>query len=647
MNSVKRFLSLIFYLISSLFILNAQISGYNLSTQVYQEFKDSKARIRTQNLVNSGENQFPFNVLVSFQSSIRTTSFSSKHLLFVIDQEQALKHSDTIKTIISSLEQKNFDFSTTILFTYDDTPSVIKKDMILGTEVYLNNANVNENTTAVILNFDTKKNEIITSSNGVSSPSFLVKSALNLFAKNNLETSFPTYYVSQQNKFKFFQDQNLDFFFKQEIPAIKLNFAIDTPQENITQFCDDFITTYSENKDFLWDQHFIIVKLFKSYKRMTERNIVHLIILLFFMCIMFIFLLGFVNANIKNKTWKRIRKIWFSAPIIFILILLGFFTGKGEYLIFASRLTYTGKIVFLFITQCLWSLLYCSIYFVIQIKKRKNLLSAKAIDFLIVFSSSLNLYIFSIIDISLFPVFLITLFFAILLLILSKKYLHIILFVLMIVSYIPYIHTIFNSADMYLFQKTFTENNFYFIAESLLLTPVILTYFRILISFQKKLKTYKKLIIATSIGYGCVMLLFGIAGFFTTTAYKFQYIDSKTITPIESGKPVTKIQWNDKKIFTDNVRTLKIVIPENTIQCDVEVSTDNVSPVLYSDCDYIMRTPTIAAFLIPSKPETQLMFTYGFSKPQSTITVNTIYFDELKDCYISNTIQINTGRGNE
>ncbi len=121
-----------FYLISSLFILNAHISGYNLSTQVYQEFKDSKARIRTQNLVNSSENQFPFNVLVSFQSNIRTTSFSSKHLLFVIDQEQALKHSDTIKTIISSLEQKNFDFSTTILFTYDDTPSVIKKDMILG-----------------------------------------------------------------------------------------------------------------------------------------------------------------------------------------------------------------------------------------------------------------------------------------------------------------------------------------------------------------------------------------------------------------------------------------------------------------------------------------------------------------------------------
>ena len=88
-----------------------------------------------------------------------------------------------------------------------------------------------------------------------------------------------------------------------------------------------------------------------------------------------------IDLEELNKTWKRIRKIWFSAPIILILILLGFFTGKGEYLIFASRLTYTGKIVFLFVSQCLWSLLYCSIYFVIQIKKRKNCIVPKTSGF--------------------------------------------------------------------------------------------------------------------------------------------------------------------------------------------------------------------------------------------------------------------------
>lgn len=646
MKRAKLFFTLFFYLFFSIFLLNAQATGYELSTRVYNQFNHSKLNIRTQSLVTSSENQFPFNVFITFNSDRNTRDFSSKQLLIVFDQAQSIKNIDLINTLLKSLQEADYNFPITVLFSYDDTPNVLKKDNLYGTKVYLNNSNINENTTALIVDLNNTKNTIITSSNGIASPSILVKNSLNLFLKSGITTALPIYYVSQQNRYKFFTDNQLDFFFEQEIPAIKFTFTVKTSVQSIFDICNQFINNYSNEKDLVWDQYFIILKIFNTYRRLTEQTIVTLIIILFFICTLFIFLLGFVNASIKNKTWKKIKKIWYAAPIIFILILLAFLFGKVPFLWLGKNLTYTGKIVFLLLSQLFWSFLFTSVYFIIQIKKGNEILSEKAIDFLIVFTSSLNLFIFSFMDISLFPIFLLTVILSILLLIFNKRFLHIVLFICMIIPYIPYIHTIFTYADIYLFQQSFTHNNYFFIVESLLLTPIILTYFRILTSFKTKLFTYKRLIIVTSTAFVFFMTILTVTGAIITRYHTQTFIAKNPVIPEVSKKTVTSIKWKDKKIFTDNIRTLQISLPANTIQCEVLISTEDSSPVLYSNSDYVVTAANQASFLIPSNPAKSMVFTYGFDKPESKITVNTIYFDSLTGTYLSNTSTKITGDTN-
>jgi len=647
MKSVKKVIISAFLFVFSAFFLTAQTTGFDLSNSVYDTFYSPKLRIRTQNLVNSSENQFPFNVYVTFQSQDRSRSFSSKQFIIVIDQEQALKHTDFVRTLLNSLQNQTNEYTTIILFSYGDYQNVEKQGMIYGTSVYLNTANVNENTTGLILDLEAQKNAIITSSNGISSPSFLVKTAMNLFSKNEIPVTLPAYYISQQYKFNFFLDQQLDFFFKQEIPAIKLSFTSNTPEQNIFSLCTDFIEQYNSRKDFIWDQHFIIVRIFKSYHRLVERNIVRLIITLFFMCILFIFLLGFVNSNIKNKTWKKIKQIWFAAPIIFILILIAFFIGKIEFLLFGKNFSYTGKIAFLFVTQIFWSMILCSTYFVLQIKKGMELLNEKAIDFLIFFTSSFNLFVFSFMDISLFPLLLLDVMISILLLILNKKYLHIILCFLMVIPYAPYIHNIFQSAEISLFQQFYTDQNLIYIPEALLITPIILTYFRILTSFREKLSTYKRLVITNTIGLVITVGIFSGIGIASTLYRNKTYTKKEVLVPQVTSEDKIICKWTDRQIFTDKVRTLNIRLPEDTVQCKVLLDSVNVAPVQYSNSDFEMLTPTQASFLIPYYPGSRLTFTYGYENLYSLVTIETIYYDSDTGNLYSSIKHISTGGYNE
>lgn len=638
----KAFFFLTFLSLLSETLLFANTSGYDVSNQVYNEFYEKNLKISTQNIVISGENQFPFNIITQFKSKNFQNDFFTKKFLFVVDQEQSLKNPKLIKNLIEILKKSSYDFDIELLFSYGDNQKVLKQGMICGSQEFLNNSNINENTTVIILDFSNSENSIITSSNGISSPSFLVKTGYNLFLDNKIEAKLPTYYISQQNKFHFFVDNQLNFFFQQGIPAIKYSFSENEEPNKIILFCSDFIENYSNNINYSWDQHFIIIKLINKYYRITEQNIVRLIIFLFFACVLFITLLSFINSNKRNKTWKRIKKIWFSAPLTFFIILASFFLGKGIYFIFKKYFSLQGSITFLLSLQLILSFLFSSTYYVFQLKKGQETINAKSIDFVLIFSTGFNLFIFSFIDISLFPLMLLIFILAILMLIIKKRQVHIVIFFLMCIPFIPYIHTIISNADLFLLNNFFTNENIIFIPESLILTPIILTYFRIFASFKTKLFNYKRIIITISNSF-CFLTICII--FLGISVSKF--LEKKKTTKIptinEINADLIEISYDDKHIFSDTVRTLKIKIPDNTFQCSVILSTEKTSPILYSDYDFEVLSPTKASFLVPYKPGTEFSFVYGIENLKSEIFVNIITGDENLNIYSSYSKKIKTG----
>lgn len=621
MKKAWLYLLFLFTFLNTSIGIFAQTTGYEISNKVYETFNTKKVQIRTQDLVISGENQFPYNVIINFQSYGLPKSFNSKQLLLVIDQEQALKHKYLINYLIEYFQEHPKTYNATILLACGDNPELTKANMISGTNVYLQNSDDDENTTAIYINLDDSKNQIVTSSNGISSPSFLVKAAFNIFSKNHLNANLPLYYFSQQHKFKFFLDSQLDNFFTQEIPAIKLSFNKNCEELTIFEVCSEMISEVELNTNNMWDQHFIIYKVGNTYFRINETDIVRLIISLFFICILFNFILFFVNHNIKNLNWKKIIKIWYSVPLTYLLIYAGFFAGKLFYVIFASRLTYTGKISFLFSAQLICSLLFTSVYFVLQIKKGHRSIEPKSIDFLIVFTSSINLILFSLVDISLFPIMLITLLLSIGLLIFTKRFFHIAILVIMILQYIPYIHNINSIADPVLFQSYFTTKVSYYAWETLVMSPLVLTYLRILASFKNKLKNYKELIIVTGITTGFLVVTVIITAITITNSYNKERLNVKTADIKTVEYAPLDFKYYDSQIFTDKIRKINVKVPENTIHCIVNVETTSNSPILYSDNDVISISPNKSTFAIPYKPSGDLQFTYGYLTDESTIEV--------------------------
>lgn len=642
MKKAFFFLTFLSLFLLSETLLFANTSGYEISNQVYNKFYEKKLKISTQNIVVSGENQFPFNIIVQFNSKNSNNVFFTKKLLFVVDQEQSLKNPELIKNLIEILKKSSYDFDLELLFSYGDNQKVLKQGMICGSQEFLNNSNINENTTVIILDFSNSENSIITSSNGISSPSFLVKNGYNIFLDNKIESKLPTYYISQQNKFHFFVDNQLNFFFQQGIPAIKYSFSENEDPNKIILFCSAFIENYSKNINYSWDQHFIIIKLINKYYRLTEQNIVRLIIFLFFACVLFITLLSFINSNKRNKTWKRIKKIWFSAPLTFFIILLSFFLGKGIYFIFRKNFSLQGSITFLLSLQLILSFLFSSTYYVFQLKKGQETINAKSIDFVLIFSTGFNLFIFSFIDISLFPLMLLIFILAILMLIIKKRQFHIIIFFLMCIPFIPYIHTIISNADLFLLKNFFTNENIIFIPESLILTPIILTYFRIFASFKTKLFNYKRIIITIANSFFFLTICIIFSGISVS-----KFLEKKKITKLptinEINADLIEISYDDKQIFSDTIRTLKIKIPDNTFQCSVILSTEKTSPILYSDYDFEVLSPTKASFLIPYKPGKEFSFVYGIENLESEIFVNIITGDENLNIYSSYSKKIKTG----
>ena len=174
----------------------------------------------TQSLVSSGENAFNYNIIVDFPSKSHNESEKVSNLIFIFNQEDFFTHDfskidlenenetdESVKKIInqslnqqellqknrqmilnilSELRNQTFDFNLIFLFTTGEKQYPEKRDMVFGSQVFLESLNTNEDYSVFFINLNEKKTEIITNSKGITSPSWMIQNSLNIFIKNGL-----------------------------------------------------------------------------------------------------------------------------------------------------------------------------------------------------------------------------------------------------------------------------------------------------------------------------------------------------------------------------------------------------------------------------------------------------------------------------
>ncbi|MBR1640552.1 MAG: hypothetical protein IJ688_14355 [Treponema sp.] len=626
-NSMLIFLLLIFQLVG----LPRLYSQTSMCSSLYSKLKKEGLKASTQNLILDGENSFPYNILLSFNSGNSGDEGSAK-LVLVFFQEDIEQNPQIIANTASFIQENEIGCDITILLAYGERQKIKKDGMIFGTEVFTDNLSSKEDNTVIICDLDAPQTKVISSSRGIISPSYLTQIAYNSFLKSSLSKNVPGYYVSQLYSYDFFYDRNLSTFFNADIPCIKLAFTKDTETSSVENAINNTIRDYSQAAKRDWDHHFLMVKVFNRYLRLIETTTIKIIIVIIFIWLIFIFFLIFVNIRQKRTTWHAIKNVWYSIPVTYILIALSFFLGKLFFTIFLHPATDARTVMYLTCIQLIITIFVCSAFYIVMLLVNVNF-SEKSVDYLIIFSCFINQSLFILIDISLFPIFMIICFLSILAFVIKNNPLHISIFFLMIVIFIPYISALVtnsNLSDLRLFLVTTNLYPFYL---ATLLYPLFMIYFRILTSISRHTNKPLTFFITHSAFFAVILIILPI--FASLKAKKLE--KNTIIQPVsfEKSKNEDKIivSYTDKKIFDDIIRTLNIKTEGDCLQCDVRLKAENLQPVLYTDNDYSPISSTEGYFKIPNNPPSEMTFSYGTDSRKTLLTVTAFFKTEKEDTY--------------
>ncbi len=626
MNKRRIFCYILIFLFcsfSSAFAQKNELSGIELCSEVHSFLKKNGFSPSSQSLVVSGENTFPYNIIVTFTAEQNT---SGENLLLVFFQEEVLENQEIITAALARIREAQYPFTVTVLFAYGEKQELERADMIYGTKVYIDSLNTNLSYTAVIFELEGEKNTIEAAAEGLSSPSQLIKNSMNLYSSCGIGKKLPSIVISQLSSYSFISSRILKIFFENNIPAIKLCFGdIINADKNqvIENIITGFVSSYSKSAENRWEHHFMIIKLFGSYHTVSEKMILKIITPTIFLWLLFIFILFFVNRRMKRHTWSTIGRIWWSVPLTYLLLSVTFFASGCLFRNIFPQASYAGKIYGQLIFQICSSLFITLSAYLIILTLNYGF-TERAIDYLLVISCFINQSLFILADISLSPIFIIICFLSLIALTVKNNYLHIAIFLMMIAPLVPYGNRMITTSDLQALSTFVTGSRSIFIIIPLVLYPVYLVLFRILSSVRSSRKKISFLIISTALAFVLISAALVTLGIVRTHSFNKKQRIEKEIAINPAGNELISLSIYDRIVFDDTIRTLDIDLLTDCEICDVLISTEENNPILYSDNDYTNPAGNTARFRIPNNPPKKMSFSYGAAKVPCKITVSAV-----------------------
>ncbi len=616
---------LIFLFCALAYAKTSRLTGIELCSDVHSFLKKNGFSPSTQSLLASGENTFPYNIIVTFSPEQNT---SPENLLLIFFQDDVPKNQEIIKDSLESIKNANYPFTITALFAYGEKQKLDKADMIYGTKVFLESLNTNLYYSAIIFNLEDCKNTIETTSSGLSSPPWLIKNSFNLYNNCQVNGASPFFLLSQISSFKFISNRILKGFFDYEIPAIELCLGEIDGDEKIKKTSDVIkgsAELFSKTADTSWEHHFLILRLFGSYHIISERTILHIVIPTIFLWLLFIFLLIFVNRRLKKHTWYTIGKVWWSVPLTFFILTGSFFLAGMIYTNLFPNVSYAGSVYGRLSFQIITGLFFCFIEYLLILFTNYGF-EERAIDYLLVISCIINQSLFILADISLSPIFIMICILSLIALTVKNNPLHFAIFLLMVAPLIPYGHRVITASEIKGLSE-FLKGPKPSILIPLVLYPVYIVLFRILTSIRTRYKKVHTLFIFSSVIFVSISFSLILLGIIRTKQLKKLEVPEKEITYTPYGDDLINLSYTQKNIFGDVIRTIDIELPDNCLLCDLLLTTDRVFPVLYSDNDYTSVSNNAVRFRIPDNPPEKMTFSYGATMTPCKISVTAILED--------------------
>lgn len=624
--------------------------GINLCNAVFSKLNKENLSPTTQSLIVGGENAFPYNIILFYPANNQTTltdsSENNQNLILQICMEDFFKAEETIINLAKFINASSFSFNTYILLSYGDRQIITKENMIFGSNVFLSSLFNSESSVAVLLNLNTEKNEIISYSNSEISPMWLLEFFYNAYFEQNISKNLNNFYISQIFKYSFLtQHKLLSTYMNNGIQSIQLNFNIDrTNSKKIQTILTDFIQNFSQNYDNQWNQNFLMIKLFNKFYWISETLLVNLIIIISCIFLFILFFYFVTNKNVAKKFFFSEKNIWYIPAVYIFLMIFCYLIGTNFFYEIIKSTTSKNKFIYLQLFNFTFVFLSFFSFAKIKIQFSKKYYKEKALDLQALILSFINLILFSLVDITLYPLFLLE--FLIFLICYKRKNQgsKFIFLLLAIFIFIPYVYTFAINLNLKKWEQIIIYNNAFTLCLILIFSPIITLLFRI-ISYWVRHKNLKFEKIILLIYVIVILFIYSCSFIFKLNTKKIDTSPKITIHSLEKNISYIDFSYSDEKVFEDLVRTISVDFLQQPVQCVITVSSLK-NPILYSNNEYISTKIEQATFLIPYYPPKQMRFEYGTKDLESLITITAIFKDSDYN-YTMQTRNIQIGKTNE
>lgn len=617
-------------------LIQAQSSkGIVLSNNLFTSFESANMSPQKQEIINGGEGQFPYSILVSANSS--STSPSNEYTLTIaIPQEMAFRIIDSLIPLIQQLKDSVLPVNVLFLLQADEfsrLPKEYTDNIPYGTKAFLDKTS--ENMAAVILmpHGKTQKDEVslVFGAEGRITPQWLLKqSPINLSYSSLL-----TYRLNLNPT-----DNRLSAFFEQGIPCFGIQFDSSSSQQ-VKTVCEGIknlaLNFSTENKETENNSNFIFLSFLNSKTIwISERTllIIYLLIATFVLFVASGFSLFKKNSLSKQRDFL---KIWYLIPITILVSSVSLYLGQLIALGISNHIQLSP--FFILSIKTFFSFLVVSLLFAVLVHFDIPM-SQVVYGYLLSLISIMNIFVFTMIDIILLSMFLLE-YLIIYITRISRRTIPLFIStLLMLLPFIPYIVNIWQNAAPEKITPLIVGNFGKNILYACIIVPFQIMWLRILIRLNvlgksKNFSSFKIYGLATVFLLGMIISIISLLALTSSfvapkkTDSEIDDFSNKTILTVveQDNLPVnfyTKhhnyLDLKDVQVFVDSELPV--------LKYQIEIASKDGFPLYTSTFPYeIISQEEVskAFFSMPYEPANKTSFLYTAKTDKEQILTATIF----------------------
>lgn len=589
-----------------------------LSDSLYSLFQNQNIRVEKQLLTNTNSELFPYNLIISFSENTLLDQESSDNpsVVILIPQEDVISHINSFVDFVKNIPSTS-NISLFCILTAND-----KTQKTDGSKTALESISNNEHISVIILETTQIPEPVgydadlifVPGSQGAITPRYIFETVNIGLKESHYSYKIRGHFLSLYRLGLISSTPILSTWQKGEIDACSIIVQNQAFKE-ISQWLNPIILNFDNANFNHRDKYYSYFSFFPSFY-ITEKAYTIFLIIVTLVTLFVIFGFSFVMGE-KSAIYKQqFTKTWFLIPLILFFTCLFLYFGQNiTQFLFPI---YEKAAVSAFLLKIAFAFLFLALFSFLQYLFKMPL-TQFIYGYLLGIIAFLNIYIFSVLDISLLLLFVC----EYLLIYLTRPAKRIVplffSFILIVLPYVPLLYDVWTLGTMHIIEKFFMTSFWGNLLIACILLPFQIMFIRVLVKFELWGKRHSVSI--QKILIQAVVIIFLIAFISIGSHFisnRVETIESQELEFLQNNKSSSISLKTDRKIlFGSSINEIIISSKLPVLNYHITITSESTLPIYEANYPYdILSTPYIAEFTLSDYPPEP--FVLEFTKEDKT-----------------------------